>query len=88
MLSVKLAYACNCIYLYASNESTYAEIYLNFVKDLEDGSYLHLAVIVAKKNGCVVSPSADCIGKIAEKTSELSEYPENIDGVCNCFCCC
>ena len=60
----------------------------NFVKDIEDGSYLHLAVVVAKKNGCVVSTSADCIGKIVEKTSELSEYPENIDGVCNRFCCC
>ena len=35
----------------------------------------------------MVSSCADCIGKILEKISELSEYPENIDRVCNRFCC-
>ena len=86
---MKLAYACNCIYRAdASNESIYAEIYLNFVKDLEEGSYLHLAVVVAKENGCVVSACAECIGKIVEKTYELPEYPENIDRVCSRFCYC
>ena len=89
VLSMKSAYACNCIYWAdASNKSIYADIYLNFVKDLEEGSYLHLAVVVAKENGCVVSACADCIGKIVEKTSELPEYPENIDRVCNRFCFC
>ena len=83
---MKLAYACNCIYRAdASNESIYAEIYLNFVKDFEEGSQLHLAVV---ENGCVVSVCTECVGKIVEKTSELSEYPENIDRVCNrsCYC--
>ena len=59
----------------ASNESIYADIYFNFVKDLEERSYLHLTVVVAKENGCVVSACADCIGKIVGKTSELPEYP-------------
>ena len=86
---MKLAYACNCIYQAdAWNEFSNADIYFNFVKDLEEGSYLHLAVVVAIENGCVVSACADCIGKIVEKTSELSEYPANIDRVCNRFCYC
>ena len=86
---MKLAYACNCIYWAdASNESIHAYIYFNFVKDLEERSYLHLAVVIAKENGCVVSTCADCIGKIVEKTSELPEYPENNDRVCNRFCSC
>ena len=56
MLSMKLAYACNCIYRAdASNESIYADIYLNLVKDLDEDFYLHLALVVAKENGCVVS---------------------------------
>ena len=76
---MKLAYGCNCIYRAdASNESIYADIYLNFVKDIKEGSYLHLAVVVVKENGCVVSACDDSIGKIVEKTSELPEYPENI----------
>ena len=86
---MKLAYACNCIYRAdASNESIYSDIYLNFVKELEEGSQLHLAAIVAEENGCVVSGCADCIGKIVEKTSELPEYPEKIDRVCNHLCYC
>ena len=89
MLSMKLAYACNCIYRAdASNGSIYAEIYLNLVKELDEDFYLHLALVVAKENGCVVSPCLDCIGKIVEKTSELTEYLENIDRVCNRFCYC
>ena len=86
---MKLAQACNFIYpADASNESIYADIYLNFVKDLEEGSYLNLAVAVANENGCVISACADCIGKIVRKTSELPEYPEDIDCVCNRFCYC
>ena len=39
VLSMMLAYACNCIYQTdASNESIYADINLNFVKDLEEDS--------------------------------------------------
>ena len=83
---MKLAEACNCIYRAdISNESVYTGIYSNFVKDLEEGSYLHQAVVVVKKNGCVVSACADCIGKIVEKNSELPENPEKIDRLCNRF---
>ena len=73
---MELAYVCNCIYWAdASNESVYADIYFNFVKDLEEGSYLHLVVVLAKGNGCVVSACADCIGKIVEKTCQSIPKP-------------
>ena len=61
---------------------------LIFLKDLFESSYLDLAVVVVKENGSVISACAGCIGKIVEKTSELPEYPENIDGVSNHFCYC
>ena len=72
---MKLAYACNSIYRTdASNESIQADIYFNFVKDLEEGSDLHLPVAAAKENDFVVSACANCIGKIIGKTSELPQY--------------
>ena len=66
---MKLAYACNCIYRAdASNESIYSGIYFNFVKDLEERSCLHLAVVVVKENGCVTFACAECIAQIVDKT--------------------
>ena len=79
MLSKKLTYACNCNYrAYASNESIYAEMYLNFVKDLKEGSYLYLAVAAAKENDCVVSACADCIGKIVETLQSCQSIPKTL----------
>ena len=74
---MKLAYACNCIYRAdTSNESIYASIYLNFVKDLDEGSYLHQAVVVVKENSCVVSACADCVGKIIERAKSWQSIPK------------
>ena len=53
---MKLTYACNCIYLSdAANVSIYADFYLKYVADFTEGSYLHLAVVIAEENGCVKS---------------------------------
>ena len=83
---MKLAYACNCLYRSdAVSVSIYADVYLKYVADFAEGSYLHLAVVIAKENGCVVSGCAECIGKTVNRLSILPEYPENIDCICNRF---
>ena len=87
---MKLACACNCIYCSdVANVSLYADAYLKYVAYFAEGSYLHLVVVIAEKNGCVVSACAECFGKIVDRLSMLPEYPENIDCICNCFfyCC-
>ena len=63
----------------------YANVYLKYAADFAEGSYLRLAVVIAKENGCVVSACAESIGKIVDRLCILPEYPENIDCVCNRF---
>ena len=63
----------------------YANVYLKYAADFAEGSYLRLAVVIAKENGCVVSACAESIGKIVDRLCILPEYPENIGCVCNRF---
>ena len=81
---MKLTYACNCIYLSdAANVCIYADFYLKYVADFTEGSYLHMAVVIAEENGCVISARAKCIGKIVDRLSILPEHSENIDCIFN-----
>ena len=52
---------------------------------MREGFALHLVVMIAKENNCVVSACDGCVKSIVDRLSLLPEYPENIDYVFNSF---